>query len=244
MGCNLPYTKEQREWARIYFSTHSLKETTNAFNEKYKLNKKETAIRHLVAGIKNTFYTIEMLDFLKEMATIPNNTWKYITQEFNKKFNTNKSCKALHRFGYLHGISVLRDQNYTIFPKPKYEIGTEIIRDKYIVVKVAAKHKDEKANWKLKHYMIWEQYNGKVMTGSQVRTAAIQLLNRDAGITVKIAAAKRADVTTANFEQTSGNASTDYTDLVNKALKGKDSVKFTGNVTRNTTTGVVTIEFN
>ena len=91
---------------------------------------------------------------------------------------------------------------------------------------------------------LYEQYNGKVMTGSQVRTAAIQLLNRDAGITVKIAAAKRADVTTANFEQTSGNASTDYTDLVNKALKGKDSVKFTGNVTRNTTTGVVTIEFN
>lgn len=160
------YTKEQREWARIYFSTHSLKETTDAFNERYNLNKKVTAIKPLVTGAKNTytFYTIEMLDFLKDMATIPNNTWKHITQEFNKRFNTNKKSTALCRFGYLHGISVLRDQNYTTFPKPRYEIGTERIRarDGYIVVKVDAKHKDEKANWKLKHYVVWEQYNGKV----------------------------------------------------------------------------------
>lgn len=169
MGNNqyiLPYTKEQREWVRIYFFTHSLKETTIAFNERYNLDKKEGAIRHLVAGVKNRTYTIEMLDFLKDMASVPNNTWKYITQEFNKKFNTNKNWKTLCRFGYLHGINTIsnRDDNFTVFPKPRYEIGTERIRvrDGYIVVKVDSKHKDEKANWKLKHYMVWEQHNGKV----------------------------------------------------------------------------------
>lgn len=91
---------------------------------------------------------------------------------------------------------------------------------------------------------LYEQYNGKIMTGSQVRTAAIQLLNRDSGVTVKIAKAKRADDTNNDFSQNSGSAGTDYTDLVNQALKGKDSVKFTGEVTRNTTTGVVTVAFN
>lgn len=170
MGCNIPYTKEQREWAKNYFSTHSLKETTLAFNERYKLDKKETAIHHIVVGVKpRNHYTIEMLNFLKEMADIPNNTWKYITQEFNKRFNTTTKWTALRRFASGHNIYTItnRDYNFTYYPKHRLKIGTEKIRRKldgeqYIVVKVDSKHKGNKTNWKLKHYIEWKKYNGRV----------------------------------------------------------------------------------
>lgn len=87
-----------------------------------------------------------------------------------------------------------------------------------------------------------QQYDGKRLTGSQVRTAAIQLLNRDAGITVTMPSNKTA--TSTAFSQSSGTAGTDYTGLVNAALKGRDTVTFTGSVTRDQNTGTVTVAFN
>ena len=163
---NIVYTEEQKEWARNYFSTHSLKETTDAFNEKYRLCKSEGSIRYIVYEPKNAFYTKEMLDFLKEMTSIPNNTWVNITKEFNKKFNVCKSCKTLTRAGYQLGFHTIRDNNFTTFPKTRYKVGTEKIRishgQKYIVVKVDSKHNATNENWKYKHYVEWEKYNGKV----------------------------------------------------------------------------------
>lgn len=165
-----PYTQEQKEWVRKYYLSHSLKETTKAFNQRYNLNKTEIAIKHQVKGITKdlkTNYTEEMINFLKEQIAIPNNTWKPITELFNKIFNTNIRWEALKRKASSLGLKteINRDSNFTFHPKPRYEIGTERIHQKwngetYIVVKVDNKHKGK--NWKLKHQLVWEQANGKM----------------------------------------------------------------------------------
>lgn len=166
------YTLEQKEWARNYFSTHSLKETTKAFNEKYNTNKSVAAIHHQVHGVKkdlHVHYTQEMCDFLKEQVSIPNNTRKPITQAFNKQFGTNVRWEALKRKACVIGAITKsnRDKNYTYHPKHRYQIGDERIHRKwdgetYIVVKVSDKHKSHKSNWILKHHLVWEKANGKI----------------------------------------------------------------------------------
>ena len=166
----LPYSIEQKEWAKNYYlSTKSIKETTIAFNKRYNLNKSTQSIRHVVAGVRIRLnYTKEMIDFLKENAAIPNNTWKNITKEFNKTFNTNKRWEALKRACSDYGIKTIsnRTESYTFFPRARYKIGAEVIRKKknsneqYIVVKVSNNHKGN--NWKLKHYIEWEKYYGPV----------------------------------------------------------------------------------
>lgn len=81
-----------------------------------------------------------------------------------------------------------------------------------------------------------QQYNGKTLSGSQVRSAAVQLINRDeAGITVVIK-------NSANDEtNTSFTKDTKSTKDVNDKLKGKDSVKYSGSV--DTGNGTVTVTF-
>lgn len=79
-----------------------------------------------------------------------------------------------------------------------------------------------------------QQYNGKTFSGSQVRSAAVQLINRDeAGITVKI-------------QNTTGKADTYIsgtatTSQINTKLSGQDSVKYKGSVS--TANGSVTVTF-
>ena len=172
------YTTEQREWAREYFSTHSRKETMIAFNKRYKLNKSICAIAHLCQGVKKdycTHYTTEMENFIKEQVAIPNNTWKPITKAFNEKFNTNVRWEALKRKASSLGVKTEtnRDENYTFHPKVRNQIGKEVVHKKrdgeqYIVVKVANKFKGDKANWKLKHYVVWEEHFGKVPKDSVI----------------------------------------------------------------------------
>lgn len=96
-----------------------------------------------------------------------------------------------------------------------------------------------------------QQYDGRSLTGSQVRTAAIQLLNRDAGITVafntsKITPHDKISKTIADDTGVKGidsGSTDDYSSIINAALKGKDTVKFIGSVSRNSDTGVVIIKF-
>ena len=96
-----------------------------------------------------------------------------------------------------------------------------------------------------------QQYDGRSLTGSQVRTAAIQLLNRDAGITVafnkdKINAQEKitkAIEGEASLKGIESGTTDDYSSIINAALKGKDTVKFVGSVKRNSNTGNVIISF-
>ena len=95
------------------------------------------------------------------------------------------------------------------------------------------------------------QYDGKKMSGSQVRTAAVQLLNRDVGIIVGINNAKGStfskDFKTSNIGSVayrtieSGDSSKNYADLINAALRTKDNEKFIGSV--NVSNKKITIYF-
>lgn len=76
-----------------------------------------------------------------------------------------------------------------------------------------------------------QQYNGKTFSGSQVRSAAVQLINRDeAGITVIIknsATEKEVESGTGQNKFISGTATTSE---INTKLTGNDSVKYSGSV--------------
>lgn len=86
-----------------------------------------------------------------------------------------------------------------------------------------------------------QQYNGKTFSGSQVRSAAVQLINRDeAGITVIIknsATEKEVESGTGQNKFISGTAKTSE---INTILSGKDSVKYSGSVNPGNGTVVVT----
>lgn len=81
------------------------------------------------------------------------------------------------------------------------------------------------------------QYDGKIMSGSQVRTAAVQLANRsDANISVVIKDSSSDTAATTVNSSTSGiNTS------VNTKLKGKDTKKYEGSV--DNSSGTVTVTF-
>ena len=76
---------------------------------------------------------------------------------------------------------------------------------------------------------LFEQYNGKKMSGAQVRTAAVQLKNRDdaASITIKISGEEKK--TTAE---------------INDATSATATKMYTGTVEQNLDKGTVTIEWN
>ena len=76
---------------------------------------------------------------------------------------------------------------------------------------------------------LFEQYNGKKMSGAQVRTAAVQLKNRDdaSSITIKIDGAVKND-----------------TAAINSATSATATKMYTGTVTQNIDAGTVTIEWN
>ena len=62
------YTDEEKKWARKYFETHKLTETTIAFNKRFGRNKTKNAIHHLCYGVKTNFYTKEMDGLFKRTS--------------------------------------------------------------------------------------------------------------------------------------------------------------------------------
>lgn len=81
------------------------------------------------------------------------------------------------------------------------------------------------------------QYDGKTMSGSQVRTAAVQLANRsDANISVVIK-----DSSSDSAPTTVDSSTSDINTSVNTKLKGKDTKKYEGSVANSS--GTVTVTF-
>ncbi len=76
---------------------------------------------------------------------------------------------------------------------------------------------------------LFEQYNGKKMSGAQVRTAAVQLKNRDdaSSITIMIDGAVKDD-----------------TAAINSATSATATKMYTGTVTQDLDNGTVTIAWN
>ena len=87
-----------------------------------------------------------------------------------------------------------------------------------------------------------QQYNGKTFSGSQVRSAAVQLINRDeAGITVIIKNSATEKVVESGTGQNKFISGTAKTSEINTILSGKDSVKYSGSV--NPGNGTVEVTF-
>lgn len=87
-----------------------------------------------------------------------------------------------------------------------------------------------------------QQYNGKTFSGSQVRSAAVQLINRDeAGIAVIIKNTADAAIVESGNGQNKFISGTAKTSEINTILSGKDSVKYSGSV--DTGNGTVTVTF-
>ena len=168
------YTTEEKKWARKFFKTHKLTETTIAFNKKFGRNKTKNAIHHLCRGVKTNFYTKEMMDFLKVQATITNNTWNKITKAFNETFKSilKRPIKvsALRKRANDLGLQtkIHRNDDFIYIHPAKWKIGDEVIRtkkgtnEKYIYVKITDAFKDDKKCWQKKHYLVWEKHYGKV----------------------------------------------------------------------------------
>lgn len=87
-----------------------------------------------------------------------------------------------------------------------------------------------------------QQYNGKTFSGSQVRSAAVQLINRDeAGIAVVIKKSSKDAIVEDGEKQNKFKSGTAETSDINTILSGKDSVKYSGSV--ETGNGTVTVIF-
>lgn len=87
-----------------------------------------------------------------------------------------------------------------------------------------------------------QQYNGKTFSGSQVRSAAVQLINRDeAGIAVVIKKSSKEAIVEDGENQNKFKSGTAETSDINTILSGKDSVKYSGSV--ETGNGTVTVIF-
>lgn len=94
------YTKEQDEWLIKNFRRYPLKEFTNTFNKKFKLNKNPTTLfDHIVYTLKCPiikpvhYYTKEQDEWLN--VNYYNYSREQLSIEFNKKFNLNQSKYAV-----------------------------------------------------------------------------------------------------------------------------------------------------
>ena len=158
----------------------SHKELTDLFNTTFETNKTVKQIRGMCAKNKicsntKSFYTEEMITFLRNNIHIK--SWDKITEYFNTEFCVNKTKKEIQ---YACG-------NRGIFPHGFFQrgerrsLGTEIINDGYVYVKV--KHPDV---WIAKHRMLWERNNGPLPNGYCVIFADCNTRNFDESNLIKV----------------------------------------------------------
>ena len=85
------------------------------------------------------------------------------------------------------------------------------------------------------------QYDEKTMSGSQVRTAAVQLINRnEEGIAVVIKNSSTAAIVESGEGQNKFKSGTAKTSDINSILSGKDSVQYSGSVSSDSSGVTVT----
>ena len=85
------------------------------------------------------------------------------------------------------------------------------------------------------------QYDGKTMSGSQVRTAAVQLINRnEEGIAVVIKNSSTDAIVESGEGQNKFKSGKAKTSGINTKLSGKDSVQYSGSVSSDSSGVTVT----
>lgn len=110
------YTDEMIEFIRENAPGLSQKELTARFNNHFSTNKTVKQIaavcgKHKIRSHTNSFYTDEMINFLRE--NIAKSNHKELTKEFNKKFNTNKTVQQIASICARHRMRRIRK---TVYP--------------------------------------------------------------------------------------------------------------------------------
>ena len=191
------YTEEHVNYLREIAEGRWNEEIRDMFNAKFNMNVTASAISSLKAknkissnvGTAKPQYTEEHEEYIREIATTRSN--KEVTEMFNKKFNQDRSNRAIRclknklgiRTSYKNvwekgnvpwnkGKKGYMGANKTSFKKGEFApnrvpIGSErITKDDYIQVKI----KDGKLqqNWRGKHILIWEEKNGPLPEGHAI----------------------------------------------------------------------------
>ena len=118
-------------------------------------------------------------DYEKEWLLSQDSSMTYaeLTDAFNKHFGLNVTTSSVKdlMIKRLRVISRSHNSRRTQFSKgakPKFSVGDEIVKDKYIYVKVNDKYvegrytsEDYANNWKRKSDIVWEASKGKIPDG-------------------------------------------------------------------------------
>lgn len=152
-GLRKKFTDEQKEWVKENYKGVSNKELTEMFNKKYGTNFNQQQIQSLKAKYKLDSGLWHKFSEEQNQWIIDNckdSTYDQLTEEFNKKFETNLTKKRM--VNKVIKLNRAKDVLRTWAPK-----GAEKLRpDGYIYIKVA---NDE---WVPKHRYIYEQHYGKI----------------------------------------------------------------------------------
>ena len=157
------------------------KALTDAFNERFGCNRTVPGIRLAANNILYIKRSERQLFTAEEDAWLVENYPKYkseiLVEMFTSKFNHKTSARNIigHCNRYLKIKSGRKDYKKGESPYNFVPIGTERrTKQGYVIVKVNDKKSvkgDSETyheNWKFKHVLVWERYNGKVPDGNMI----------------------------------------------------------------------------
>lgn len=174
-----PFSKKQVQWLIDNYSAFEyVRILTEVYNATFGESRTVDTIKHKCRSLglsKGRNYTEEMDKWL--IDNIDRYSRKELVKEFNEKFGQNRTeeCLKVHCNRELNIYFRTNEERYTETRSKVQQmpIGTEVIRNGYVWVKVSDDvHKaDEKAgyvNWKPKHLLVWENHHGKLPEGKMV----------------------------------------------------------------------------
>lgn len=167
------FTPVEDEWLKSHHSSgKTIRSLTEEFNEAFRESPRSSDVIkahcRLALGLKqdNRLFSTEERDWLKNNA--PRLSRKKATELFNETFSANRTEGVVKAVVNRHlGLGFLNDktQNSTM------PIGEETIRNGYVYVKTCSDHHGGNGaykNWKPKHHIEWERYNGAIPKGKQI----------------------------------------------------------------------------
>ena len=123
-----------------------------------------------------SIYSEEEHEFMKKY--VPGHSYVEIQREFSNRFKRDITIKQVRSYIGNYKLNTGRDTRFRKGNIPPYQycfkkgnvshtqkpVGSEVVNSSgYIMVKVA-----EPNEWKLKHYLVWEEHNGTIPDGSVV----------------------------------------------------------------------------